>query len=180
MRLAESTGDPGLILEAHYGLATALYFLGELVPARAHLEQSIALYNSQQQRRFLSGIGMEAGVSARSMASWVLWESGYPDQALQKISEALTLAREVAHPTSLIYASGFASRVHSWRGEAQAALKLADAVIALSRERGFPSWSAAVTIGRGYALVRLGNEEAGIAGMLEGIAGWRPRAQVAT
>ena len=173
VRLAESTGDPGLILEAHYGLGTALFFLGELVPARAHLEQSIALYNSQQQRRFLSGIGMEAGVSARSIASWVLWESGYPDQALQKISEALTLAREVAHPTSLIYASGFASWVHSWRGEAQAALKLADEVIALSRERGFPSWSAAVTIGRGFALVRLGKEEAGIAGLLEGIAGWQ-------
>ena len=173
VRLAESTGDPGLILEARYGLGTALYLLGELVMARAHLEQSIALYNSQQQHRFLSGIGMEAGVSARSIGSFVLWESGYPDQALEKIGEALTLAREVAHPTSLIYASIFAGWVHTWRGEAQAGLELADAAIALSREQGFPSWSAVATIIRGYALGGLGEEEAGIAAMLQGIAGWQ-------
>ncbi len=167
VRLAESTGDPGLILEAHYGLGVPLHLLGEFVSARAHLDQSIALYDSQRQRRFLSGIGMEAGVSARCTASWVLWDLGYPDQALEKIREALTLASELAHSTSLTYASIFASWVHAWRGEAQAGLELADAVIALSREQGFPSWLAIGTIIRGYALVGLGKEDAGIAAMLQ-------------
>ena len=86
-----------------------MILLGEFVSARTHLEQSIALYNSQQQHRFLSGIGMDAGVASRSLAAWVLWNLGYPDQALEKIREALTLARKVAHPSSLAYALMFAS-----------------------------------------------------------------------
>jgi predicted ATPase len=135
------------------------------------LEQSIALYNSRQHYRFLSGIGtMEAGVVARNMAAWVLWNLGYPDQALEKIREALTLARAIAHPYSLAYASMFGSAVHTWRGEAQAALELADAVIALAREQGFPSWLATGIFFRGYALAVQGEEEKGIAQMLEGDA----------
>ena len=137
MRLAESTGDPGLVVEANYGLGSALYYLGEFLSARAHLEQSIAVYNSQQPPRFLAGIGMEAGVASRCMAAWVLWPLGYHDQALRRINEAQTLARELAHPYSLLYALIFAIPLHIWRGEAQAALELADAVIALTREQGF-------------------------------------------
>ena len=174
MRLAESTGDPGLVLEANYGLGAALYYLGEFVSARAHLEQSIALYNSQQQRRFLAGIGMEAGVASRShgcLGLMVRWAIRI--RPLRRIREALTLAREVAHPSSLVYALIFASPLHTWRGEAQAGLELADACIALSREQGFPSWAAVGIFSRGYALAAQGEEEKGIAQMLEGIAGWR-------
>ena len=116
---------------------------------------------------------MEAGVASRCMAVWVLWPLGYPDQALEKIREALTLAREVAHPYSLAYALMFASAVHTWRGEAQAALELADAVIALSREQGFPSWVAVGIFSRGYALAAQGEEKKGIAQMLEGSAAYR-------
>ena len=171
LRLAESTGDPGLILEAHYGLGTPLCYLGEFVSARAHLEQSIALYDSQRQRRFLSGIGtMEAGVVARNQAAWALWNMGYPDQAVERIREALNLARDIAHPSSLAYASMFGSAVHTWRGDAQAALELADAVITLAREHGFPSWLATGIFFRGYALAAQGEEEEGIAQMLEGDA----------
>jgi hypothetical protein len=37
LRLGKSTGDPGLILEAHYGLGCPLCYLGEFVSARVHL-----------------------------------------------------------------------------------------------------------------------------------------------
>ncbi len=32
------------------------------------------------------------------MPRWTLWLLGYPDQALQRSHEALTLAQELAHP----------------------------------------------------------------------------------
>jgi hypothetical protein len=73
-------------------------------------------------------------------------------QALEMIREALTLGRGINHPSSLVYASMFASSIHTLRGEAQAGLEVADAVIALSREQGFPSWLAAGVFCRGSAL----------------------------
>ena len=89
---------------------------------------------------------------------------------MRRIREAQTLARKVAHPYSLLYALMFASPLHTWRGEAQAALELADAVIALTREQGFPSWTAVGIFSRGYALAAKGDEKKGIAQMLEGSA----------
>ena len=42
--------DVTLLLEAHRALGTSLFYLGELVPGRAHLEQAITLYDPQQHR----------------------------------------------------------------------------------------------------------------------------------
>ena len=51
----------------------------------------------------------------------VLWQLGYPDQALKKIQEALTLAQELSHPPSLAGALYFAAELHQLRREGQAA-----------------------------------------------------------
>ena len=37
---------------------------------------------------------------------------GYPDQARQRINEALILAQELAHPFSLVFALNFAAALH--------------------------------------------------------------------
>ena len=39
-----------------------------------------------------------------SYAAWTLWHLGYPDQALKRSQEALTLAQELSHPFSLAFA----------------------------------------------------------------------------
>jgi len=116
---------------------------------------------------------MDAGVTSRSLAAMVLWILGYPDRALERSREALTLAREVAHPFSLAYALVFACIICSHRGEMQAVLESADAVIALSREQGFSFWLAEGILFRGQVLTALGKQKPGIAQILEGIAGWR-------
>ena len=47
MRLAQSAQDQYLLSVAHKCLGATLYWLGELVSARTHLEQAIALYDPQ-------------------------------------------------------------------------------------------------------------------------------------
>ena len=47
-----------------------------------------------------------------SYAAWTLWMLGYPDQALQRSQEALTLAQELSHPFSLALGPLFAARLH--------------------------------------------------------------------
>jgi predicted ATPase len=173
LRLAQSAGDPGLMLEAHYALAIPLHLLGEFVPALEHCEQTIALYDPQRHRSHAFLYGMDAGVTSRSLAAWMLCKLGYPDRALERSREALSLAREVAHPFSLAYALVFACIIYSLRGEMQAVLESAEALIALSQEQGFSFWLAEGILLRGMALAGLGKEEAGIAGILQGIAGWQ-------
>ena len=94
----------------------------------------------------------------RSFAAWALWRLGYPDQALQRISEALTLAQELTHPFSLVYALTCAAIVHGFRREEPAIQKRAEEVIAVSREQGFPFW---MTLGDDPARLGAGYTGAG-------------------
>jgi class 3 adenylate cyclase/tetratricopeptide (TPR) repeat protein len=159
LRLAQGARDTGLMVEAHYALAVPLHFLGEFVSAREHLEQSIALYDPRQHRDHAVRYGVDAGVAARSLAAWVLWELGYPDRALKKSREALSLARELSHPFTLAYALTLASTFLVWRREPPAVLELTDGLIPLCQEQGFSSLLTSAILVRDWALEAQGKQE---------------------
>ena len=96
-----------------------MLWLGELPTARAHLEQGIACYEPPQDRSHLFLYGLDAGVTCRVFAAQALWLLGYPDQARQRTHEALTLARELAHPLSVVVALFVPSLVSVQRREVQ-------------------------------------------------------------
>ncbi len=73
---------------------------------------------------------------AESWSALALWLLGYPDQALHKSQEAISLARELAHPYSLVYALIWAATVRQFRRERQAAHELTEAIITLSLRAG--------------------------------------------
>jgi predicted ATPase len=98
---------------------------------------------------------------------------GYPDQALQRSQEALTLARELAHPFSVATALIFAAEIHRYRREAHMTYERAEAALVLSCEQGFAFRLAQATILRGWALVEQGQGEAGIAQIRQGLAAYR-------
>ncbi|MBI3244917.1 MAG: AAA family ATPase [Deltaproteobacteria bacterium] len=180
--LAQSAQNPALLLEAHRPLGTTLFHRGKLSTARAHLELGIALYDPEQHRSHAFLYGQEPGVVSCIYASHTLWFLGYPDQALQKIHEALTLAEEAAHPFSQAWALFFAAVAHQLRREGQAAQEQTEEVIALCTEQAFPYWLAKGTILHGWALTEQGRKEEGITQMRGGLDAhratgselWRP------
>jgi class 3 adenylate cyclase/predicted ATPase len=174
LHLAQSMQHPLWLLVAHYSLGEFLYALGELHPARGHLEQGIALYDPHKGRstRVFHGVQHPA-VGCLSVLATVLWLLGYPDQALQRSQEALTLAQELSHPFSLGYALQWAAWFHLHRREGPTAQERAEAVMELSTEQGFPVWLALGTIERGGALAEQGQGEEGIAQMQQGMAACR-------
>jgi predicted ATPase len=115
----------------------------------------------------------DAGVSALVYLSWVLWDIGYPDQALTRGEEALGLAHELAHPFSQALALGATSRIYWLRGESKAALTAAEALISLSDEHGFPFWVWMGAYLRGSALVDQGQLQQGMAEMHAVLQGMR-------
>ena len=113
--LTRSRDDTHASCSAQQALGQTLFFLGESVSARPHLEQGIALYDSQQHHSLAFRYGQDSGVVCRGYVAWDLWLLGYPDQAVQRSNEALARAHEVAHPFSLAFASCFAAALHQFR-----------------------------------------------------------------
>ncbi|MBI3325820.1 MAG: hypothetical protein HYZ81_03845 [Nitrospinae bacterium] len=173
LTLAQRQQDQALLLIAYQSLGVTLYYLGELPPARAHLERGIALYDPQQHRSLAFRYGGDPGVHCRIWAARALWSLGYPDQALQRSHEALTLAWELAHPLSLAAALYWAGSLHQSRWETRAAQERAEAAMTLSSEQGFPFWLAAATMLRSWTLAERGQGAEGIARMHQGLAALR-------
>jgi TOMM system kinase/cyclase fusion protein len=171
LTLAQSIQDTDFLLEAHTGLGLSLFHLGELVSAREHIEQVIALYDHKKHRYLAFRYGaFDPGVACLSFVAWSLWHLGYPDQALQRTQEALTLAQEIAHPFSRGFALFFVAATHQFRQESQATHERAEAAITFSTDQVFPEWVALGTLVRGWALTEQGQEEEGIAQMRQGLA----------
>jgi TOMM system kinase/cyclase fusion protein len=173
LRLAQSVQDTALLVAAHNALGETLYHLGEFVLAHKHLEQGIAVFDPQHHHSLVSGYGADQGEQCLCYAAYVLWHLGYPDQALKRIREALTLAQEFSHPYSLVYVLICTAFHHQFCREGQFAREHAEEVITLCTEQGFPWFLALGTIVRGWALSEQGQAEEGIAQMQQGLAACR-------
>lgn len=172
-RLAQSTKDPSVLLAAHVVMGITAYHVGEMTPAHKHFEQGIAIYDPVQHRSLAFLYGEDHGVVCLARAAHILWMLGYPEQALQTNRKALTLAQELSHPFSLVYALVFGCRLHVLRREWQAVEEQAEDAFTLATEHGFALWVAAATVSKGLALAMQGREEVGLAQLQQGVAAIR-------
>ncbi len=172
LHLAQGIQDQYPLAKAHGVLGWTLYLLGEFTSAHFHLEQSLALYDSHshpQSPFFTHDIRMEN----LSFLAWTLWHLGYPDQALQRGRNAMVLAEGLPFPFALAVTLGFIALLHIFRREGQPAQALAERVISVATEQGFPYWLAYGMVERGWALADQGSLEEGIAQLQEGLAAFR-------
>ncbi|WP_089935493.1 AAA family ATPase [Candidatus Entotheonella palauensis] len=173
LRLAQSDNNAILLLASHAALGSILYFLGEFAAARTYLEQGLTHQDAQRDRSYNVLHGEDPGVQCLHFLSWTLWYLGYPDQALQRNHEALTLAQTLAHPASQVATLYGADRLRRLRRELRETYKLAEATIAFSTEQGIAYQLALGTFMRGWVLVHQGQKEEGLAQMSESLAAIR-------
>ena len=166
LRLARGTRELQQLLRALLAMAVTSYWQGESSEALEHAKELLGLYDPEKHRghEYVS-FSANIGVWAMHYFSWTLSTLGYPDQALRKARESLALARELSHPSSEATSLCSLCLVHHERGEPQDSLKMADALISLSEEHGFPSWLGWGTMFRFQALAEAGPLQEGIAGM---------------
>jgi predicted ATPase len=173
LRLAQRGHDRERLLASHLALGSSCIFLGEYASARAHLEQGIVLYDSQEHHELAFRYGIDLKTWCLSYVAWPLWLLGYPDQALRRSHEALTLAQELAHPLSLTVALDYAAWLHQLCHEPSATQAHAEAAIALAREHGFPQYEALGLLFWGWTLAEQGQVEEGVAALRQGMAAQR-------
>src|SRR5215510_5013850 len=166
--MAQSLHDPALLLEGRFGVGISLYYLGDFVASREQCTQGLILYDTQQPRSRTAFFGQDTGVACYTFEALALWLLGYPDQALHRSREGLTLAQQLAHPFSLAFALLHGAVLHVARREGQATLEVSEAALTLATEQGFAFWLARGTFLRGWALTTQGDEREGIAQMCQG------------
>lgn len=175
--LAQRQQEPSLLIQARHAQWTTNYLVGEFASAREHAEQGIALYSPDEHhaQAFVFG-GHDPCVCGHTIAAESLWALGYPDQAMMRTNEALALARDLDHPSSLALALAESAQIHQRRGEGPALQKQAEALMALASEQEFADKMATGTYLRGWALTLEGSREDGLGEMREALAraGTRP------
>jgi predicted ATPase len=173
--VAESVQDSGLLLEAHLAEGNSLFLFGKLIPALAHMERAIALYDPQKHHVHAFVYGLDPGVFCLARIAFLLALLGHLDQASQKMGEALALAHQQHHAFSLAVALVNGCGVQELRGEWAAMQQTSEAAIEICTERGFGSILGQATEHRGHALAEQGRIEEGIELIRRGVA-----AQLAT
>ena len=170
LRLSERLPYPGLAMRGHVAMETTFFHLGEFAQAREHFEKAFSLYDPEQHRDDAFFYSQNPGVIMRCHAAWALWFLGQPDEALNKINEALTLARELTEPHGLAHALFFAAILHQLRREEPMAQEHAEAVISFAREHGLVMYQAMATIVQAWALLKQGRTEQVVEQMRRGLA----------
>jgi hypothetical protein len=79
----------------HRMMGTTLAFTGDIAQARAHYDQSLALYDPSEHRSLAARFGQDTPATVlcwRALASWPL---GYPKKAVADSDHVLNDAREI-------------------------------------------------------------------------------------
>jgi tetratricopeptide (TPR) repeat protein len=160
-RIARESDDRNLLLGSHRAVGLCDFLAGKFRQANKHLEEAIALYDPAQHRDHAFVQGVDPAVIAYSINAWALWFSGHLDKAALNSSDAIKAARSVKHPHSMAYALCLASSLAQCRGKAAEAASCCDAALRLSTQHAFSYWRAWASIVKGWALVEVGERDAG-------------------
>ncbi len=171
--LVQSQQDRALLIQASYGMGGTLFNLGELPIAYHYLQRTMLFYHSYKSESPTYLSAQDTAIYCLTRMSYVLWVLGYPDQALVKSQEGISLSQELALPHNLAYTSTFAAGLRMFYREDQVAQQCAEEAKRLATEHAFPIWAAMGRILGGGALVHQGMTEQGIQQIESGIATWR-------
>ncbi|MBU0495553.1 MAG: hypothetical protein KKA73_05360, partial [Chloroflexi bacterium] len=176
LRLAEQAQEPVYVVFGHDMCGRFCAALGDLGPAREHVEQALALYRRQRVAApgpSLTGEPDEGGVSLLAWLPYILWLLGYPDQALARSREAVALAHELALAPSLALALTTAGAFcHIPRREVPAVRECTERLQRLVLEKNLTAYQPWVNLYQGWLLAHgdPGQAPEGIARIRAGMA----------
>ncbi len=171
LRLGERLPYPGLKMRGHLAMEISFTHLGEYDRAVDHFEKALRLFDPELHRNDAFLYALNPGIAMRCFAAWSLWFLGRPEQALERIQEAISLARLLSEPHGMAHAFFFAAILYQLRREPQMAQEYADATIAVASEHGLVMYQALATMTRGWALAEQGRAEEAVEQIRQGLAG---------
>lgn len=144
---------------AHSILGRSLHFVGDLAGAHAELEAALQQWRSQRNTDYL---GLDWKNWTYICISWTLWHKGYPEQAADRIREAVTDARRRNNPTSLAIALSWAPLIFLWAGDLRRAEEHADLLISHAESHSLGPYLAIGRSCKGALAIRRGDARGGV------------------
>jgi hypothetical protein len=112
LALAEKQGGSGPLIAGHNTMGGSLLLAGEFAEAKAHYDQTIALYDPAEHRALGARFGSDGRVMAFVWRSIALWMLGHPEAALADADRAVRDARATGDVASLMFALSLADETH--------------------------------------------------------------------
>jgi len=177
-RIGETRNDVAAQLQGRRAQGVTRNYLGELVAARALLEQCHGLYEPTH-RATAAGLSADPYAMMLAQLAGILALLGHIDQARSRFSEALSEARRLRHALTL---ANVLTRVNwfDWFIRTAKRQRHAEELLALSTEHDFPlflGWAIAL---RGWGLVTSGQAREGLALLTQGLTAVRATGAVAS
>jgi tetratricopeptide (TPR) repeat protein len=173
LTLAEKQGAVVPLMIGHRMMGTTLAFRGEIVEARAHYTEAIALYNADEHRPLAARFGHDTRVTVLSFQSLAVWLLGHPEAALAGIDQALKEAREIGQAATLMLALGVTSATHIFCGNYAAANALVNELNVLADKKGAVHWRAHGMWDKGCLLALSGKASDAVQMIASGITAFR-------
>ncbi|MGE8066948.1 ATP-binding protein [Pseudomonas sp. NPDC089569] len=141
-------GDPLLSLSTHRLRVLALHFAGNQPQARVNAEEVIQrMAHSGHLNRFTHGFGVQydQSVAALTILARILWLQGLPEQAWRTARQALDIALQINHGTSICYTLALSGcLIAHYNGDTRNARELLQLLLDQSQKHSVPlfhSWA---------------------------------------
>lgn len=158
LRVAEQSGNSVQLQQANFAMGNTLFWQGQLVNSRLHLETALAGCRPTHRAVHLADFGEDLRATATSYLSWVLELAGQPEEARRTSEAAVAHARQIHHPFSLGYALTFAALLHCRQGEPERAMAIGEEVLTLAATHDFPLWRIGGHLAHGWGSAVSGGE----------------------
>ena len=183
----ESSGDSDILMVGHMAAMCSYFRIGELIKAREHADQVLALYDYEKHYHLADILNHDPKTFVGVWTRNVTWMLGYPDQALKVNDAKDEHARRRGHIFDIAFAFTLGADPFYYRCEGEALHKRAEEAERLGRDNSLPViWGCLAPLRHGMALIyseqirRSGRNAKGRLGALGGRRwpGYQPLLQI--
>ena len=169
--LLRDSHDSHLLLQFHHAAASTNCTEFDLGAVKEHVDTTLRLYRLDQDReQALVYGGHDPCVCVSSVGALCALIGGDLDRSRALSDDALALAARVGHAPSVAHAEWYRAELSHIRGDIADAEANAGRVFALASEKGIAQFCAWALMMLGWAMVKRGAADAGVAKMEEGLA----------
>ena len=169
LAIANEQDDAGLQVEANLVLGANRAFTDNLDVGVEHLEKAIELFDPTTARSERFRLGPNPGVVSLTTSALLLWNTGFPDRAMQRAARAEEVSAELDHPGTRAYALHHVAMLYGLDQRLDLVADRAVELLQVANANDYPIWRALALVWQGLARIGSGEADDGIAQLEHGM-----------